>query len=494
MLRGNTMLFLNREKELESLQKFLMTNKAELINLYGERRLGKTELLMIISKGLKNDYKIFYHQFTKLPSDVELEEVQEELRKMFPENKLLQASVILNWENLFATLMAIDGLICFFDEFPYLVESNKAIPSILQKVWDHNHTTSTTKILLCGSYVSVMEGLMGKKQPLHGRFTRIIPILPFNFLEAHLFFPKAEFKRQLEMYLIFGGTASYLVYIQEDYTKPLEELLVDKVFDKYSFLSQEVPLSFRTFSLKPHIYFGALLAITKGKLTHSKITNSVKMPSSNVTRLLNTLIGLNIVTRVNPFLTNKPVQYKISDPFIRFWFKYLLRNPPYPKEYVKDSVMPTINDFLSKPGFEEFCSELLITLSGQNKFTDVFQEVHSFIDEYSSPVKEKKSLEIDIVAIGQKVLLLGECKWTNKSPTAKELKHFSNKCKIFYEIAKKKYGFPVDKFKKIEHIFFSREESRLGSLPQDLSYIRLVSLKDLEEWVNLPSNPENKIL
>jgi len=146
------MKFLNREEELASLIQVLTSNKAELINFYGERQIGKSELLKEITTRLNATHPILHFQHTKLPSTIQLEQVETTLKRLFPENKILQASEFQDWENLFSVLLSLKKLICFFDEFPYLIESDPTIPSILQKVWDQQRKVSNSKILLCGSY------------------------------------------------------------------------------------------------------------------------------------------------------------------------------------------------------------------------------------------------------------------------------------------------------------------------------------------------------
>jgi len=39
------MAFINRERELEALEKFWQGKEAQLIVIYGKRRIGKTELI-----------------------------------------------------------------------------------------------------------------------------------------------------------------------------------------------------------------------------------------------------------------------------------------------------------------------------------------------------------------------------------------------------------------------------------------------------------------
>ena len=58
------------------------------------------------------------------------------------------------------------------DEFTYLISGNKAIPSILQKVWDEKLKETSVMLVLCGSYIGMMETeVLGYQAPLYGRRT-----------------------------------------------------------------------------------------------------------------------------------------------------------------------------------------------------------------------------------------------------------------------------------------------------------------------------------
>ena len=67
------------------------------------------------------------------------------------------------------------------DEFPYAVDGNKALPSILQNVWDETLSRSNIMLVLCGSSISFMEDeLLSEKNPLYGRATGVWKMQPMG--------------------------------------------------------------------------------------------------------------------------------------------------------------------------------------------------------------------------------------------------------------------------------------------------------------------------
>lgn len=78
-----------------------------------------------------------------------------------------------SWEAAFRALAELPaGTVVVLDEFTYLIGANKALPSILQKVWDEQLRAHGTFLVLCGSYIGMMEEqVLGYQAPLYGRRT-----------------------------------------------------------------------------------------------------------------------------------------------------------------------------------------------------------------------------------------------------------------------------------------------------------------------------------
>jgi hypothetical protein len=69
---------------------------------------------------------------------------------------------------------------------------------------------SRLKLVLCGSYISQMEGLLAEGSPLRGRLTPL-KIRPLRFDGASRFFPPGLTARdQVERFAVGGGMAMFL--------------------------------------------------------------------------------------------------------------------------------------------------------------------------------------------------------------------------------------------------------------------------------------------
>ena len=90
------------------------------------------------------------------------------------DSDVLAGGPFRTWDEALAYCAAAaeeEPLLVVLDEFSYLVESDPALPSIVQRFWDRTGRTSRLRLVLCGSATTVLEGLGAERAPLFGRFT-----------------------------------------------------------------------------------------------------------------------------------------------------------------------------------------------------------------------------------------------------------------------------------------------------------------------------------
>jgi AAA+ ATPase superfamily predicted ATPase len=75
------------------------------------------------------------------------------------------------------------------DEFPILVKASPALPSIIQRELGPGGSGSASRVrlLLCGSAMSVMGGLLSGPTPLRGRASLELVVHPFGYRDAARF-------------------------------------------------------------------------------------------------------------------------------------------------------------------------------------------------------------------------------------------------------------------------------------------------------------------
>lgn len=402
------MKFIDRERELSALEKFWKGKEAQMIVIYGKRRIGKTELIKQFIKGKPHIYSL-----AQRINEYENIRLLSEAVGEFFADEILMRKGFENWMWLFEYLRkhANRRLILVIDEFPYLAEANKGMSSIFQAGWDEYLKDIPIFLILCGSSIAMMEEkVLSYKAPLYGRRTGQIFLKPFSFSIARKFYPRLSFERCLELYSIAGGNPSYLKRFNPRLS--LEANIKENILQPEAFLYNEVEFILREELREPRNYFAILKSIALGKSKISEIVNETGLEKGILHKYLFILEDLHAiqkkvpVTEKNPLKSRKGI-YKLQDQFFKFWFRYILPNKGNIEEGRVDFVLRKIKrDFnlLVAESYEQVAKELV-----KNYEREIFpiSKIGRWWD---------RNEEIDIVALneeGNKVLL-GEVKWSNK--------------------------------------------------------------------------------
>ena len=161
-------MFINRYEELARLEERYTSDKAELFVLYGRRRVGKTELLREFCRSKPNLFFV-----ATLSSDADQLATFSQQIWQYTHDSVSGDFTFPSWEAAFSALIDLPGRpIVIIDEITYLIAGNKSILSILQKVWDMQLSRSNLFLVLCGSYIGMMEReILDYQAPLYGRRT-----------------------------------------------------------------------------------------------------------------------------------------------------------------------------------------------------------------------------------------------------------------------------------------------------------------------------------
>jgi hypothetical protein len=97
------------------------------------------------------------------------------------------------------------------DEFPFLARVSPALPSIIQRELGPGGSgqDSTARLILCGSAMSVMGGLLSGDAPLRGRASLELAVQPFPYREAAEFWGLTDPRLAVLVHSVVGGTPAY---------------------------------------------------------------------------------------------------------------------------------------------------------------------------------------------------------------------------------------------------------------------------------------------
>ncbi len=428
-------MLINRTEELELLEKKLGSERAELIVVYGRRRIGKTALLL---EFIKRNGGIYL--FARETSSTEnLRRFSERLAEAFGD-ELLRKNPFQSWDAFFEYLhqkSKKDRIVMVIDEFPYLVKGDRSLPSILQEYWDLKLSNGKLYMVICGSSVSMMERLLGYRSPIYGRRTGQLKLHPLDFFDSKSFLPKYPLEEFVKVYSILGGTPAYLLEFSDE--RSLEENLRD-YFRPDSFLYSDALFILREELEEPRNYFAIMEAIAKGATTLGEMMAETGLERPHIAKYLSVLIELELVKREIPVTESRKSRkgrYCINDPYFTFWFRYVYPNADLIEakqgELLVDKVMEDLPVHVGKV-FEDITMQFILRLNkaGILRFSKIGRWWH-------------KNEEIDLVALNEenREALFIEAKWKdlNERDGWRILRDLERKSELLeLERWKKSYG------------------------------------------------------
>lgn len=402
--------FVDREQEMDTLQKEYERDGSALVVLFGRRRVGKTTL---ISRFIRDKKALFF--LASEESEAQNRQAFQEKTAAFLNSDLLKNVEVKTWDVLFKAIMDMpfdSKPVIVLDEFQYLGRSNPAFPSVFQRIWEEILKDKSVMVILCGSLISMMQSqTLAYGSPLYGRRTAQIRLKQIPFGYYHEFFPDKTRKELIEMYAVTGGVPKYIELFSQsrDIYNAIEECVLNRsgyLYDEPHFLLQQEVSEVGS-------YFSIIKAIAAGNTKLSAIAGVLEVKSTSLTKYLKTLIDLDILEREVPVTEDNPEKskrglYKIKDNYLRFWFAFVYPNMSFIESGHSRIVMDKIRKNLVRSHiafvYEDVCKERMWEMNAQGVWPFYFSKLGRYWDS-----KE----EIDIAAIDPegKNLILGECKY-----------------------------------------------------------------------------------
>ena len=458
--------FVNRIKELDRLKALYDSEQAELAIIYGRRQIGKSEL---VRQSVIDRNDVVYYQAVQGTPTTQLSRFVEAVASTFPSI----TSVKEEWEPLLTHLVARDAII-IIDEFPYLIESDESLPSIVQHLWDTGVDDSQATLVLTGSAIGMIHTyLLDGGAPLYGRVSQTpngrmeLTQLPFRSVQE--FVPEYNPEDRVFVYGVFGGTPRYLDPL--DASRSLGENITRLLCDSDGPLHNEPETVLQMELSEVNTYFSVLESMASGNRSRNEIAQGAGIESTNTSYYFDRLETLQIIEKHHPALADptrsKRTRYKIRDPVFRFYFRYLYgrggQYELYGENAYADLIEPELPDFVSET-FEELCHDALPELYPKCTFTRVPSQWWY------------QGREIDVVAPTDKSeLLVGEAKFTN-APLGYNVLNNLEETVEYIDWKPKTNGDP-----SYEYALFSRSgfKSSVEEAADDRTDLRLFDLNDV---------------
>lgn len=410
--------FIGREDEIRALRRELDRKRPSVAIVRGRRRVGKSRLLIEATRGRPT----IYYQATKIAHSMSLALFKREVERAVGADPILSSlgdwlGVVSYLEQIAAARMP--GLTVVLDEFPYLCEADPALPSIFQKLCDGlRDRRSSMNLILCGSKISFMEELLGEKNPLHGRQTLELDVVPLPFRDVARFFPDWSLDDRLMAYGIFGGIPYYLNLCDPRAT--LQANVVDMVLSTGAPLSDE-PNNLLQAELRDVTRYATILnSIAAGCTVSGEIIARIREIRDASTlapyvRKLEELRLIRVVRSLDTTERERNRRYYLNDPFLAFWYRFYLPNASplaagHADEVWAHAIEPDLDHYMG--GLFEWICRDYVRLYGREILPRAAREVGQIW-----------AADYDIDVAGRLLdgtTFSGECKWWN-SPVGRNI-------------------------------------------------------------------------
>ena len=297
------------------------------------------------------------------------------------------------------------------DEFPYLIETDASLPSIIQRLWDLDVDDSRATLVLTGSAIGMMhEHVLDGGSPLYRRVSQTpngridLRQLPFHCLRKFV----SDYTNEdlVFVYGIFGGTPRYLLPIDD--SLDLGEDITHLLLNADGALHDEPETVLQMELTEVNRFFSLLESMASGNRERNKIAQGAGLNNRDTSYYFSRLETLDIIERHHPVTADptrtKTTRYRIHDPLFRFYFKHLYGRAGQYELYGEDAytnlIEPELPAFVSGT-FETLCHEAVPTLYPDEQLVRTpGQWWH-------------RDREIDVVApTDGATLLIGEAKFT----------------------------------------------------------------------------------
>jgi uncharacterized protein len=412
-------IFMGRKNELATLDRLWVTGGAQFLVLYGRRRVGKTALLVhwMRQSGRRSLYWV-------AAADSPLAQLRSFSQAVYnfanPHSPAPASFAYASWEQAWqevARLAAGERLALFIDEFPYLLDEGRSpgIASRLQTFWDLVFKDCNLLLGISGSHLERMRGefLSDPAQldaQLDARTTEQIYLQPLPFGMTHAYFPYFSAVDRVALYAMFGGVPAYWEGVngRQSVTQNIKQLLLTT----NNLMQAEPRLLLQDFISEPHTYLAVLTALANGAHTPKKISSYTGLPNVQAPKYLGVLNEAGFVERrtsVTAAPGGRTGRYHISDPYLRFYFRFLAGRQAQLALGMQERALAEIDqhmlDFIGTHTWVELCREWVLRAGAKGKLPFIPDEIGSIWNG---------ATQIAVAGINtmQKTLILGECQWT----------------------------------------------------------------------------------
>lgn len=339
-------MIIGRSKEIEKLNELYHGNSAELVALYGRRRVGKTFLIDEVFE----DKIVFRHAGLSPIDEIKTESkrksrMKDQLEHFYRSLKMAGYKgnkAPESWRDAFYMLEDLliekddkkTRLLVFIDEIQWLDTPRANFMTGFEAFWNgwacHN---KRVMVIVCGSSSSwVLNNVINNTGGLYNRVTHEMKLLPFSLTECEAFLESNGVVMSrydiVQAYMMLGGIPYYLKYIDKKLS--LAQNVETIFFSDNAILKDEFERLFSSLFVNPEIMMLIVktLATKNAGFTRKELTENTGITDSGeFSKQLNALISGSFIVKYVSYGSGKREElYKLIDPFCLFYLHFIYNN------------------------------------------------------------------------------------------------------------------------------------------------------------------------
>ena len=356
---------IGRIEECKRLDSCLKADMAQLIIVYGRRRVGKT---FLINQYFDNQFAFKVTGIYGQTKEVQISNFMASLNEM-SRRKYDEAN---NWFEAFRYLKAYTKTLSkkkkqvfFFDEMPWMDNKKSDFLSAFEWFWnDYASSVDNLVFIVCGSATSWMdEKIANNKGGLFNRQTCRLYLKPFKLYEVEKYLQEKGINWSRydisECYMIMGGIPYYLSLLDNSisYKQNIDKLF----FSPNGELWDEFDHLYRTLFTNSDDYIKVVSSLSEklGGLTRLEIIEKTGLSSGGeLTKILDNLI-LSGFVRVSNFYNKKKKDalYQLADYYTLFYYRYIHKNYGKDEHYWSNAIDNPARKVWAGLTFEQICKD-----------------------------------------------------------------------------------------------------------------------------------------
>ena len=321
---------IGRNKEIQRLDRVVKEEQAQLVVVYGRRRVGKTYL---IHQYFSGRFDFLFTGVHNQPKEIQLRSFITELNRQARTDHTAPS----NWFDAFELLRSYleslpvqDSRVVFFDEMPWMDTQKSDFLPAFEWFWNSWAAMQSHLVfIICGSATSWMvDHIDQNRGGLFNRQTCRLYLEPFSLYETEQYLRSRGFNWTrasiAECYMILGGIPYYLRAMDPQMT--LNANIDNLLFRKRAELWDEFDHLYDTLFSNSQAYIKIVDALSRKRngLSREEIIRKTRLPGNGeLSRMLKNLCDAGFVRASVNYFNRKEILYQLADYYTLFYFRFI---------------------------------------------------------------------------------------------------------------------------------------------------------------------------